>query len=101
MNQPREHTKSEYESLLGIAEEYQGQGYAVSIAPPAQSLPIGLAGYPIDLIASRDDHTVAVSVRDKKGLTRGGQEDLREITKRVNQQPGWEFELVVTESEES
>ncbi|MEM9452074.1 MAG: hypothetical protein AAGA75_26595 [Cyanobacteria bacterium P01_E01_bin.6] len=100
MSTSREYTKSEYKSLAEIAQEYQEQGYTVSLSPSAQDLPDLLADCSIDLIASRDYHTVAVSVRSKDTLTLTGRDDLREITTRVNQQPGWEFELVVADSQD-
>ncbi|MBW4581259.1 MAG: hypothetical protein KME42_16950 [Tildeniella nuda ZEHNDER 1965/U140] len=82
--------------LLQLAREYRQQGYTVTLYPSSEELPPALADCALDLIAKSASKTVVVEVRTRENLTLNGSEDLRTLTKRVQQVPGWEFELVVT-----
>ncbi|MBW4659317.1 MAG: hypothetical protein KME15_11630 [Drouetiella hepatica Uher 2000/2452] len=86
----------EHQRLLRIAREYRQQGYAVTLYPSSEELPAALANCALDLIATSAAKTVVVEVRTRENLTLNGAEDLRTLTKQVQQVPGWEFELVVT-----
>ncbi len=88
----------EYQRLLRLAKEYQEQGYSVTINPSSEKLPTALADCSLDLIAVNDKNIVAAKVRTRQNLRCNGSEDLRLISKSVQQLPGWEFELVVTNS---
>jgi hypothetical protein len=86
----------EHQRLLKLAREYRQQGYTVTLYPDAASLPTALANCPIGLVARRHDKAIAVEVRTKETLTLNGTDDLRTMTHQIEQLPGWEFELVVT-----
>jgi hypothetical protein len=96
MSNSLDKTQSEHRRLLKLAREYRQQGYTVTLYPSLEDLPPALAGCAIDLIASSPAKTVAVEVRTRENLTLNGAEDLQTITKKVQQVPGWELELVVT-----
>jgi len=88
----------EYRRLLKLAKEYRDQGYSVTINPSSDKLPTVLADCSLDLIAVNEKKVVAAKVRTRQNLSCNGSEDLRRISKSVQQLPGWEFELVVTNS---
>ncbi|MEB3218694.1 MAG: hypothetical protein VKN72_21005 [Nostocales cyanobacterium 94392] len=88
----------EYRRLLKLAKEYREQGYSVTINPSPEKLPKVLADCSLDLIAVNDQKVVAAKVRTRQNLSCNGSEDLRKISRSVQQLPGWEFELVVTNS---
>ncbi len=96
MRHSAEQNQLEHQRLLRLAREYRQQGYTVTLYPSSEELPTALADCALDLIASSAAKTVAVEVRTRSNLTLNGSEDLRTLTKRVQQVPGWEFELVVT-----
>jgi REase_AHJR-like len=86
----------EHRRLLQLANEYLRKGYSVSIYPSSEKLPPKLAGLSLDLIADNGSKVVAAKVRTRETLSLNGSEDLLRISKLVEQLPGWEFELVVT-----
>ena len=88
----------EYRRLLKLAKEYREQGYSVTINPSSDKLPGVLADCSLDLIAENENKVVAAKVRTRQNLSSNGSEDLRRISKSVQQLPNWEFELVVTNS---
>ncbi|MEM7556615.1 MAG: hypothetical protein AAF378_21455 [Cyanobacteria bacterium P01_A01_bin.84] len=84
--------------LMQLAREYRQKGYKVIINPTPEKLPSSLAECSLDMIAVSGSKVVAAEVRTKENLTLNGSEDLRYISKSVSQLPGWEFELVITNS---
>lgn len=96
MRDPKNYNQLEHRRALKLAREYTEKGYSVILHPTEDDLPPALAKVPIDLIARGQDKTIAIEVRTKENLTLNGSEDLRRMTDLVQQQPGWEFELVVT-----
>ena len=88
----------EHRRLLKLAREYRQKGYSVTLHPAAIDLPDALAGCPLDLIAESGEKAIAVEVRTRETLTLNGCEDLQRMTELVEKVPGWEFELVVTNS---
>ncbi len=96
MSQRHHPNPLEHRRVLRLAREYRRHGYDVTVYPEAEALPSALAKYPFDLIAKADDRVIAVEVRTRENLTLNGLEDLRRMTEKVNQVPGWDFELVVT-----
>jgi REase_AHJR-like len=93
---PRSETPIEHRRLLSIAREYRQKGYRVVVHPAPDELPPALAKCPVDLIAEGEGRKIAVEIRNRENLTLNGSEDLRRMTTLVEQEPGWEFELVVT-----
>lgn len=86
----------EHRRLLRLAREYRQRGYHVILHPLPEQLPSSLAHCSIDLVAKNGNKTVAAEVRTKENLTLNGSEDLRRISESVQNLPGWEFELVIT-----
>lgn len=86
----------EHQRLLRLAREYRQQGYHVTLHPSPEQLPPSLANCSLDLLAVSDTRVVAAEVRTKENLTLNGSEDLRRISESIQQLPGWEFELVIT-----
>ncbi len=93
---PRSETPTEHRRLLSVAREYRQKGYHVVVHPAPEELPPALAKCPIDLIAKGEGRKIAVEIRSREHLTLNGSEDLRRMTTLIEQEPGWEFELVVT-----
>ncbi|MBD2022201.1 hypothetical protein H6F43_18635 [Leptolyngbya sp. FACHB-36] len=96
MSNPEHSSQLEHQRLLKLAREYRQKGYAVTLHPSPAELPPNLASCSFDLIAKGENKTIAVEVRTRENLTLNGSEDLRAMTSLVDQVPGWEFELVVT-----
>jgi hypothetical protein len=96
MTTPHEQNQLEHQRLLRVAREYRRKGYTVTLYPESSELPSLLTGFSFDLIARREDKTIAVEVRTKENLTLNGPEDLRNITSLIRRVPNWEFELIVT-----
>ncbi|MBC7970622.1 MAG: hypothetical protein H7Z11_10955 [Verrucomicrobia bacterium] len=96
MSNPASQNQLEHRRLVKLAREYKEKGYDVILHPSSQDLPPALAKCPFGLIAEGNDRTIAVEVRTRETLTLNGSEDLRRMTDLVQQQPGWEFELVIT-----
>lgn len=86
----------EHRRLLRIAREYRQKGYHVIVRPSPTELPPAFAKCPFDMVAEGEGKKIAIEVRNKENLTLNGSEDLRRMTTLVEQEPGWEFELVVT-----
>jgi Holliday junction resolvase len=82
--------------LLKLAREYRQKGYDVILNPTPEDLPSTLAKCPFDLIAAKEEKVIAAEVRSRENLTLNGFSDLRRMTDLIEQVPGWEFELVVT-----
>lgn len=96
MSHKEHQTSREHQRVLQLAREYRRQGFEVTVQPNADDLPSTLVGCPIDLVAKGDDRVIAIEVRSRDTLTLNGSEDLRRMTDLIQQIPGWEFELVVT-----
>lgn len=77
-----------------VAREYERAGYRVLVEPSLAERPGFLASFHPDLIAVGDEESVVVEVKTGRGFVRSG--EFRELAARVNDQPGWRFELVVT-----
>ncbi|MGF1457431.1 MAG: hypothetical protein ACFBSG_00235 [Leptolyngbyaceae cyanobacterium] len=89
-------TPLEHRRLLRLAREYDRAGYDVVVYPEDDSLPTSLQGCSIGLIAHGEDETIVADVRSRPNLTLNGAADLRRLAEKINEIPGWEFNLVVT-----
>jgi hypothetical protein len=96
MSDRKYQTTLEHRRVLRLAKEYKQKGYNVTVYPSPSELPPALAKCSFDLIAADDDKVVAIEVRTRESLTLNGSEDLRSMASSIQQMPGWEFELVVT-----
>ncbi len=79
------------------ANQYQSEGYAVSINPPEIELPSFLAGHQPDILAEKDHEKVVVFVKTRDELSE--KSGLGYTADIVNSQPGWRFDLVVVPDE--
>jgi uncharacterized protein YutE (UPF0331/DUF86 family) len=84
----------EEKRLQSIAREYRKRGYQVLLHPSRSELPDFLSSFPLDMIAIGNQESVVVDVKSKPTLTKSSY--LTALAKAVNSQPGWRFELVVT-----
>lgn len=91
----------ERERLLQLAEEYRNKGYEVSFHPNPEDLPDFLRNYRLDMIVRRGGETVIIEVKSRHSLTSSSREYLQSLAQSVEQHPGWRFELVVTNSEDT
>ena len=78
--------------IAKVADDYRQRGYEVEIAPRGPGLPEFLSGFQPDLIARSPRESVVVEV--KLGTRTSAAERLRDVTERVNREPGWRFSLV-------
>jgi hypothetical protein len=90
----------ERERLLQLAEEYRNKGYEVSSHPNPEDLPDFLRNYRPDMIVRRGDEAVIIEVKSRRSLNSSGQY-LQNLAQSVEQHPGWRFELVVINPEDT
>ncbi|MFN0243497.1 MAG: hypothetical protein ACKVWV_11450 [Planctomycetota bacterium] len=82
----------ESQVIARTAEDYRRRGYDVEVEPRGPALPAFLDGFQPDLIARNASESVVVEVQ--VGTRTSVAERLRDVTERVNGQPGWRFSLV-------
>jgi hypothetical protein len=75
-----------------IARHFQLQGYRVTVEPEGPQLPEFLRPFRPDLIAEGPDESVVVKVRS--GSRMESTSDWEELARRVQENPGWRFEIV-------
>jgi hypothetical protein len=86
--------RREQRKIREVAREYRRAGYEVFVEPSGSQVPAFLGDYRPDLIAVSAHESVVIEVKSIRGFDRS--EETREVTVRVSEQPGWRFELVVT-----
>jgi uncharacterized protein YutE (UPF0331/DUF86 family) len=87
---------TERDRALQLAQEYRDKGYEVLLEPPLENLPDFLQKYRPDIIASRGGESVVIEVKSRSALNSTSHQYLRDLAQLIEQQPGWRFELVVT-----
>jgi REase_AHJR-like len=98
MSYQENQTPLEHRRLLKLAREYRDKGYSVTVYPSPEKLPPTLANCSLGLIAVNGNEVVAAEVRTRETLSLNGSQDIRRISESVEKLPGWEFELVITNS---
>ncbi|WP_293135574.1 hypothetical protein [Microcoleus sp. bin38.metabat.b11b12b14.051] len=88
----------EREQLLKIAEEYRQKGYEILFPPNLEDLPEFLKSYPPDLIVRRGEESVIIEVKSRTSLNSSSTQYLAQA---VAKNPGWRFELMMTNSEDA
>ena len=88
----------EREQLLKIAEEYRQKGYEILFAPNLEDLPEFLKSYRPDLIVRRGEESVIIEVKSRTSLNSSSTQYLAQA---VAKNPGWRFELMMTNSEDA
>lgn len=80
--------------IINIANEYRQNGYRVIIQPSLNEIPCFLSNYQPDILAEGDNESVIIEVISHSNLSRKSQ--ISRIAEIVETQPGWRFELVMT-----
>lgn len=91
----------ERERLLKLAKEYHDKGYEVSFHPNPEELPDFLRSYRPDMIVRREEEAVIIEVKSRSSLNSSSAQYLGNLAKVVEQHPGWRFELVVTNPDDT
>jgi len=83
--------------ITSVAEQYRSDGYRVVVPPASSDLPEFLSGFMPDMLAKKGNENVVVKV---VGRDQVNQEKhfLGYWVGKVNTQPGWRFDLVITDS---
>jgi hypothetical protein len=84
--------------LRRIAKQYENEGYTVVMYPKGDQVPPFAAQLRLDMIAMRGDESVVVEVKPRRSDL-ADDPQLARIAERVNNQPGWRFDLVTLEPE--
>jgi hypothetical protein len=82
----------EEKTIRRVAASYRKAGYRVAAQPKSDSIPSFLLDCRPDLIAEREDDRVVIEIKAAGSLK--GSNDLVELAKRVESEPGWRLELV-------
>jgi uncharacterized protein YutE (UPF0331/DUF86 family) len=91
----------ERERLLQLAEEYRDKGYEIYFEPNPEDLPDFLRNYRPDMIVRRGKETVIIEVKSRHSLNYSSRQYLQNLAQSVEQHPGWRFELVMVNPEDS
>jgi hypothetical protein len=89
----KRHAETEFEVLQRVAEEYRRRGFDVILRPSGDELPHFLADLAPDAIAHSGDQHVVLEI--KRGSSLDKATELVDLAKRIEQQQGWHFDLVV------
>lgn len=87
--------------LLKLAEEYRNKGYEILLHPKSEDLPDFLKNYSPALIVRRQDEGVVVEVKSRSSLNLSSTQYLKNLAQTIEQRPGWRFELVMTNPEDT
>jgi uncharacterized protein YutE (UPF0331/DUF86 family) len=90
--------ETEKQRIEEIAQEYQNKGYKVTVRPGSDELPDFLQGYEPDILAQGPAEAVIVEVKSRLSLAQS--QYLRDLARRIEQNPGWRFEIAVINSQE-
>ena len=91
----------ERERLLKLAEEYREKGYEVFFHPNPEDLPDFLNHYRPDMILRRGEENVVIEVKSRSSLNSSSNQYLGNLAQAVEKHPGWRFELVMTNPEDT
>lgn len=83
--------------VASVEEQYRRDGYRVAAPPASSDLPEFLSGFMPDVLAQKDGENVVVTVVDRDQVAQQ-KHFLGYWVGKVNAQPGWRFDLVITES---
>ncbi|MBM2812058.1 MAG: hypothetical protein HW416_2817, partial [Chloroflexi bacterium] len=87
-------TLREQRKIREVAREYRRAGYQVFVEPGGPLVPDFLGDYRPDVIAIGDQESVVIEVKSVRGFDRS--DVTHDVALRVSKQPGWRFELVIT-----
>lgn len=83
--------------IATVAEQYRRDGYRVAAPPATEELPDFLSGFTPSVLARKDGENVVVAVVDKAQLSQE-RHFLAYWLAKVNAEPSWRFDLVITDS---
>lgn len=81
-----------------IARRYRDEGFHVIVHPHGDLVPPFLAGFELDMIATRGNEGVVVEVKMNR-IDLSSDPCVPRLAEIVNAQPGWRLDLVVLEAE--
>jgi hypothetical protein len=85
--------KDHESALWRVANEYEDQGYHVTVRPTARERPSFLSAFAPALIAARPDESVVVEIATRDRLI--GNHGLVALASAIEAEPGWRFALIV------
>jgi hypothetical protein len=89
----------EADAVQIVIREYAARGYKIFVEPGPELLPEFLSKFRPDLLAVSDEEKVVVEVMvGRRELSQSDR--LEALAERVNNEPGWRFELVVVQPRE-
>jgi hypothetical protein len=88
----------EQEALARVVQRYRDEGYDVIAHPRGQQVPPFVAGFDLDLIATRGNEGVVVEIKTNR-IDLSNDPDITRLAEIVNAAPGWRFDVVVLEPE--
>ncbi|MEH2083566.1 MAG: hypothetical protein V7K89_27405 [Nostoc sp.] len=91
----------ERERLLKLAEEYREKGYEIFFHPNIEDLPDFLKTYRPDMIVRRGEENVVIEVKSRSSFDSSSNQYLGNLAQAVERHPGWRFELVMTNPEDT
>jgi len=86
--------KIEQQRIKRLIRKYEKDGFDVQLNPRPSSLPKFFGDYTPDLVVRRGDETIVIEVTSRSTMSE--MQDMWPIAARIDKQPGWEFELIVT-----
>jgi len=81
------------QDLTRAAEEYEAEGYRVTVRPTGDQLPGFVNGYPVDLIATKGDERVIVQLKESR-TDLANDPDILRLVEDANR-AGWRLDLSV------
>lgn len=88
----------EFRRLKRLKKQYEAKGYAVEVEPTSTPMPRALERLRPDMIAQKGDEVLVFEVKSKATIRQS--KHIEELAKQVNEIPGWQFVLVLTNPKE-
>jgi hypothetical protein len=86
------------QAIERIAKRYRDEGYDVIVLPQGDQIPPFLAGFRLDMIATRGNEYVVVEVKTNR-IDLSSDPYAARLAQIINAQPDWRLDLVVLEAE--
>jgi hypothetical protein len=88
----------EQEAFARVVQRYRDEGYNVIVQPRGEQVPPFVAGFQLDLIATRGNEGVVVEIKTNR-IDLSNDPYITRLAEIVNAQPGWRLDVVVLEPE--
>jgi uncharacterized protein YutE (UPF0331/DUF86 family) len=86
--------------LLKLAKDYSDKGYEPSLHPSTETLPDFLKSYRPDMIVRRGEESIVILIQSRISLNSSSSR-LAELAQVIKNEPGWKFDLVMSNSEDA